>query len=288
MDAQELYIEANGQRFHLYDWGGAGQPLLLLHGLASNARIWDFVAPLLARTARVVAVDQRGHGLSSKPDGGYDFSSVVADLAALTGALDFVRPIVVGHSWGASVAVAYAAQHPDAPAGIALVDGGYSSPSTQGWDWDEALKHLAPPRIAGTPRETLLGWIRNGDLKETWRPETEAIILAGFDQHADGTIAPRLTYEHHLAIVRALWETDVLAVAGAVRCPVLLLPSIRAAKDDVARKQTLVADAAARFSNARFVSTVWLEDAIHDVPLQRPERVAEALSAFVAAAARAG
>jgi pimeloyl-ACP methyl ester carboxylesterase len=282
MTAHERYAEANGLRFHLWDWGGVGQPVVLLHGLASNARIWDFVAPELARAARVVAVDQRGHGLSDKPDDGYDFASVVADLHALTQTLGFDHPVVVGHSWGASVAAAYAAQYPEAPAGIALVDGGYSSPRTQGWDWDEALKHMAPPRIAGTPRTTLLGWIRNGDLKESWRPETDAIILAGFDVGADDRIAPRLTYEHHLAIVRALWETDVLAEAARVTCRVLLLPSIREGKDDVERKRALVAAAAARFTHARSVQTVWMEDSIHDVPLQRPERVAAALRAFLA------
>ena len=288
MAAHERYVEANGLRLHIWDWGGAGQPVVLLHGLASNARIWDFVAPELAQAARVVAVDQRGHGLSDKPDEGYDFATVVADLQALAQALGFDHPVVVGHSWGASVAAALAALHPDAPAGIALVDGGYSSPKTQGWSWEEALTHMAPPKIAGTPRATLLGWIRNGDLKETWRPETEAIILAGFDIGPDDRIAPRLTYEHHLAIVRALWETDVLADAGRVECPVLLLPSVREGKDDVERKRALVVAAAARFSNARSVQTVWLEDSIHDVPLQRPERVAAALRDFLAGIARGG
>lgn len=282
MAAQERYVEAHGLRFHLWDWSGAGRPVVLLHGLASNARIWDFVAADVAQNARVVAIDQRGHGLSDKPNEGYDFASVVADLAALIDALGFARPLVVGHSWGASVAAAFAADHPEVPAGIALVDGGYSSPRTQGWDWEEALKHLAPPKIVGTPRETLLGWIRNGDLQESWRPENEAIILAGFDERADGTVAPRLTYEHHLAIVRALWETDALAEARRIVCPVLLLPSVRAGKDDVERKHALVESAAARFSRSPLVRTVWLEDSIHDVPLQRPERVAAALRAFVA------
>ncbi|HZQ34479.1 MAG TPA: alpha/beta fold hydrolase, partial [Dehalococcoidia bacterium] len=82
----ERFVEANGLRFHLYDWGGAGRPLLLLHGLASNARIWDFVAPLLRSHARVVAVDQRGHGLTSAPDSGYGFAETAADAAALIAA----------------------------------------------------------------------------------------------------------------------------------------------------------------------------------------------------------
>ena len=50
--------------------------MLLLHGLASHCGIWDLVAPILARHARVVALDLRGHGASAKPDDGYDFDTV--------------------------------------------------------------------------------------------------------------------------------------------------------------------------------------------------------------------
>ena len=58
---------------------------MLLHGLASTHRIWDLVAPLLAQDFSVVALDQRGHGESAKPDSGYDFGTVAADLNGLFG-----------------------------------------------------------------------------------------------------------------------------------------------------------------------------------------------------------
>ncbi|MDQ1426431.1 MAG: lipase, partial [Acidimicrobiaceae bacterium] len=83
---------------------GDGRPFLLVHGLASNARLWDGVADHLAAADHaVVTVDQRGHGQSSKPDHGYDFATVVADLVALIDALDLDRPIVAGQSWGGNV-----------------------------------------------------------------------------------------------------------------------------------------------------------------------------------------
>src|SRR5579885_10978 len=177
----ERFVEANGLRFHLYDWGGAGRPLLLLHGLASNARIWDFVAPLLRAHARVVAVDQRGHGLTSAPDSGYGFAETATDAAALIAALGFQRPVVAGHSWGANVAVECAARQPGLIAGLVLVDGGIFSPRSDGLSWEEAERRLAPPRIAGTPRARLLERIRSGDLAPYWRPDFESIIMAGFD-----------------------------------------------------------------------------------------------------------
>ena len=53
-----------GIAIHYRDWGGAGRPIALVHGLASSARIWDLMAPLLRAAGRVVAFDQRGHGES--------------------------------------------------------------------------------------------------------------------------------------------------------------------------------------------------------------------------------
>ncbi|HEV2896065.1 MAG TPA: alpha/beta fold hydrolase, partial [Actinomycetota bacterium] len=81
-------VPGDGVRLHARDWGGSGQPLVLLHGLASNARIWDGVAPRLTGAGlRVVAIDQRGHGASEQPGSGYDFASVGRDLSSALAAL---------------------------------------------------------------------------------------------------------------------------------------------------------------------------------------------------------
>src|SRR5438552_2562339 len=98
-----LTAPTTGLQLHYRDWGGSGQAILLLHGLASSARIWDLVAPLLARRGRVIALEARGHGLSAKPDDGYDYATIVADVAGAVDVLGLRRPVVVGHSWGASV-----------------------------------------------------------------------------------------------------------------------------------------------------------------------------------------
>ncbi len=274
---EERFVEANGLRVHVYDWGGAGRPLLLLHGLASNARIWDLTAPLLAEHARVVAVDQRGHGLTTAPESGYGFEQTAADVAALIQALGFAQPVIAGHSWGANVAIEFTARNPGVAAGLVLVDGGIFSPRSDGLSWEEAERRLAPPRIAGTPRAQLLERIR-GDLAPYWRPEFEPIIMAGFEVAADDTVAPHLSFEHHLQIVRALWEADTPSRFADVTCPVLVLPSLDGGAEQIAHKQEAVLTAVRRLPHG---SVVWLEDSIHDVPLQRPELVARAIVAFL-------
>jgi pimeloyl-ACP methyl ester carboxylesterase len=274
----ERWIEAKGLHIHCWDWGGRGRPVLLLHGLASNARIWDFVGPCLVTAARVVAVDERGHGLTAGPDTGYGFGETSSDLAALIPALGFERPVVVGHSWGANVAVEFALRNPSVPAGLALVDGAVFTPRDDFPVWEEAERRMAPPRITGMRRDLLLERLRSGELGEFWRPEFERIILAGFEDHGDGTVSPRLSFERHMQIVRALWETDTRAHLANVACPVLLLAALRGDADGARRKRDGVKAALGLLQRGR---VRWLEDSIHDVPLQRPALVADALLDFL-------
>ena len=114
----------NGLRFHWLDRGAAGAPpLLLLHGGAQTAHSWDEVAPVLARTHRVVALDQRGHGDTEwAPAGRYRRTDFVADIAALLDHLGYDAAAVVALSLGGLNAIAFAAAHPDRVRGLVVVD----------------------------------------------------------------------------------------------------------------------------------------------------------------------
>jgi pimeloyl-ACP methyl ester carboxylesterase len=81
-----------GITLHCLDWHGEGTEVLLLHGLSSSARIWDLTAPLLVPQFRVLAADQRSHGLSDRPDEGYGFDDTAADVIALIDALGSSAP----------------------------------------------------------------------------------------------------------------------------------------------------------------------------------------------------
>ena len=101
---------------------------VLIHGLASNARLWDGVAIDLAATGHpVVTIDLRGHGRSSKPDGPYDVPTVADDVAVVIDRLGLGRPVVAGQSWGGNVAVELAWRHPAIVRGIVCVDGAGSN-----------------------------------------------------------------------------------------------------------------------------------------------------------------
>src|SRR5947209_4016802 len=223
-------ISANGLQLHYRRWSPPAAdpnllPILLLHGLASAARIWDFVAPLLARRGYVVtALDQRGHGESDKPSAGYDFATIIADDAAALQALAIERPIVTGHSWGAMVALQYAATHVDNVTALVLVDGATNQFSLRpNWSREQAMIDLAPPRFAGTPRETFLSYFRSGPLGQQWTPELEDIALHIVQLRDDDTVAPRLDFENHLQVIGAMWDQPTFDLYQQVRCPITLV-----------------------------------------------------------------
>ena len=93
--------------------GGYGPPLLLIHGWPRHWYSWRLVMPALARDFTVIAVDQRGIGLSDKPEEGYDTRTLANDLVGLMDALGHQRFAVVGVDTGMLIGYALAADHPD-------------------------------------------------------------------------------------------------------------------------------------------------------------------------------
>jgi pimeloyl-ACP methyl ester carboxylesterase len=106
------YIDANGLRMHAVI-GGQGPPLLLVHGWPQTWYAWRLLMPTLARDFQVIAVDQRGIGLTDNPPGGYDTATLAGDLAALMDALGHQQFAVYGTDVGMPIAYALAADHRD-------------------------------------------------------------------------------------------------------------------------------------------------------------------------------
>ena len=205
---EDCFVSVNGNSLHYRDWGGSGQPVVLVHGLASNCRIWDLVAPILASEFRVIALDQRGHGRSFKPDEGYDFATVVSDLDGVIDALELTHPIIVGHSWGGDVALEYDIAYPGKASGLCFVDGGTIEISGRAdWTLDDAKREMAPPLWTGVTLEAFSARLRSRSIAMD-NPHIEDIVLANFEVQEDGTIASRLSRENHLKIIEPSGTTD--------------------------------------------------------------------------------
>ena len=113
------YIDVDDVRLHAVV-GGEGPPLLLIHGWPGSWYYWRRVMPALAQDFEVVAADQRGIGLSDKPEDGYDAGTLGNDAAALMDALGHSRFAVVGVDTGMVIAYALAADHPERVERVAL------------------------------------------------------------------------------------------------------------------------------------------------------------------------
>src|SRR3954463_13858718 len=106
-----------------YLTAGAGDPVVLLHGIPQTSYEWRYVLPYLAERYFVVAPDLRGLGDSSRPPGGYDKKTVSNDVwQLLRDHLKIDRGFLVGHDWGGPVAFSLAAQHPKAVRRLATLD----------------------------------------------------------------------------------------------------------------------------------------------------------------------
>src|SRR5918993_3293466 len=115
------YIDTDEVRHHAVI-GGEGPPLLLVHGWPENWYAWRLLMPALARDFQVIAVDQRGIGLTDKPQDGYDTGTLAGDLVALMDALGHERFAVVGHDTGLIISYALAADHPERIARLVVAE----------------------------------------------------------------------------------------------------------------------------------------------------------------------
>jgi pimeloyl-ACP methyl ester carboxylesterase len=274
------WYEAAGVALAVDRWqpaAPAGPAFLLAHGLASNARLWDATAERLSELGHpVAAVDLRGHGRSGKPEAGYDVPTVASDLATVIAALAagdpaWERPVAVGQSWGGNVVLELACQRPELVRGAACVDGGFIDLSRRFPDWSECLITLAPPRLAGTAASTVEDYLRRAH--PAWPDSGIRATMGNFQLRDDGTVAPWLTFDRHLRVLRGLWEHRPATRYPAVTVPVLLLPADDGHAPSTAAKRAEVDAALAALPAA---AVHWFHSD-HDIHAQCPDELARLL-----------
>jgi pimeloyl-ACP methyl ester carboxylesterase len=259
---------------HVRQWPGTRRPFLLVHGLSSNARLWDAVARRLCDAGHTVtAVDLRSHGDSDAPPGGYDTATAAADLAALA----IPDAIVAGQSWGGNAAVVLAAKNPGSVAGLALVDGGWIALAEEFASWEECAKALRPPEIDGLAASQLEGFIRSGH--PDWSDEAVAATMANLRVWPDGTLTRRLSINRHMQILRSMWDDPPQPYYPAITAPVLLIPAIPAEAQGATVRRARIKATAAALRDATIREYVGAD---HDLHAQHPDELAADLLGFAA------
>lgn len=174
------------------EWG-AGEPVVLLHGLADHGLVWQSLAAQLEPCYRCIAPDLRGHGDSGKPNdvAAYDALRLVEDLEALAVAWDPEPITVVAHSWAAKLALLWAKQQPDRIRRLVLVDPFFVN-RLSGW-----FRPLLPLFYRTLPFLKVMGPFDSYEAAEAiartlkqyrgWSPLQAAVFAAGMEPKSNGT-----------------------------------------------------------------------------------------------------
>ncbi len=159
---ESRFVDTGDVRLHAVV-GGEGPALLLIHGWPETWYAWRHVMPALAQDFTVVAVDQRGIGLSDKPATGYDTGTLANDLVALMDTLGHQRFAVVGHDTGFAIGYALAADHPERVDRVALAEipgppePSHSPPVFVPEPINNRLWHLSFNRVETLPEQLITG-----------------------------------------------------------------------------------------------------------------------------------
>jgi 3-oxoadipate enol-lactonase len=274
-----MTIGIDGRRIGFDDWGGAGTPLVLLHGFPLDRTSWDEQMPALAGT-RVIRVDLRGCGESQPSDGPALMEALAGDVAGVLDALHVECAALAGHSIGGYVALAFFRMYEERVAGLALIASHTAA---------DASRQAAKPGALASQRELAAG---RDELAA--RLEREGTMDAAIESYLPRYFAPAVYRERPELVERArammacqdargcahlirgmkerVASDDLLA---DVRVPALV---IAGAQDTYISPLTL-RETAAAMPDAQYVE---LPEAGHLPQFEAPERTARALAEFAA------
>lgn len=199
---------------------------ILVHGLASNARLWDGVGEfLLDQGKSSIAIDLRGHGLSSKPADGYTHDQITRDIEIIAQRVVDLqakkRVVLVGQSWGAALVTDFAVRFPQYVAGLVLVDGGYSDLKSRFPSWSECQTLLKPPDLSGLRFADAKRFIQTAH--PTWSQTALDASIANLEELGDGKVRARLSLANHMAILHELYDYTPLTSLGKLTIPIRIL-----------------------------------------------------------------
>jgi pimeloyl-ACP methyl ester carboxylesterase len=271
------WLERDGVRLHYLEWTPESEPLrlpacFLLHGLSSNARYWERLARHLP-ARRLVALDQRGHGVTGQPPhaaafpDGYAMEQLLDDAAFVISALGLDAPLVVGHSWGATVALELVGTRPGIASGLVFIDGPIQSAANL-FSWEDAQKIMQPalPRFASF--EDAVSESKR-DFHGTWDNDLESFVKARIVPDGDALVLT-LTAPVRLELLRGLYESQPDVLWPRVEVPAVALLARHGPARITASREIGAERLAALAPN---VEIRWFESP-HDIPVFMPAEVA--------------
>ncbi len=246
-------IKGDGVEIQVAVWEGRGKEIFCVHGLTANCRCWDGIASALAPQYRVRALDLRGRGFSEKPPSGYSIAQHVRDIDEILKDPGGNRVILMGHSLGAFISLAYAARHPERVEKLILIDGGAKLSPEQTAKVFAGIKpsldrlgHVFPSFDA------YLENMKKAPFLKPWSP-----LLETYFRHeaeiVPGGVKSRIQLPHIQEEIANLARFDAEPLYGQVKCPVLILraPEGMMAGDDILLPEEVVEKMAREIPRAK-------------------------------------
>ncbi|MDO9640639.1 MULTISPECIES: alpha/beta fold hydrolase [Pseudomonadota] len=246
-----------------YEEYGHGAPVLLVHGLGSSTRDWEYQIPELARHYRVIALDVRGHGRSDKPRERYSIQGFAEDVAALIEHLQLPQVHLVGISMGGMIGFQLGVDRPELLKSLCIVNSGPEVKAKSPRDYIEIAKRWSLSRLLSL--DTIAKALGKLLFPKPEQAELRQKILARWPQN---------NKRAYLASLDAIIGWGVREHLARISCPTLVVTADRD-YTPVAQKQAYVDE----MPNARLLV---IEDSRHATPLDQPEHFNSSLLAFLA------
>lgn len=272
------FAQADGVRIRIHHLGGTGPTLVCVHATGFHGRVWEPFVPRLREHFSIVALDQRGHGDSDKPESGYEWTKFGDDVLAVVDALELTDAIGIGHSAGATALVFAESKRPGTFSRLVLMDPSILSPEIR-----KAMPGGLNPMAEQARRrrgvwdstDELLDRLREKSPLATWREEfRHAYVVYGTRQRTDGSVELKCPPEIE-ALVYAASLNDAWEQLAGVRCPTLVVGGVSSPMWSDGRGER----AAAQLPHGRFESI----QGGHFFPMEHPDETCELIVPFLTA-----
>jgi pimeloyl-ACP methyl ester carboxylesterase len=186
----EGFVHANGIKLHYMDWGGTGQPLVMVHAWGDTPYLFLNLASALSSNFRVITYSGRGHGKSEIPDWGYDIPTLTEDLKQLLDTLSIDRVSLLGMSSAGNEITAFTTQYPERVRRLIYLEAGYDIGHALGAEALSTLPgNVIPDQDALSSLDSYRAWYHNFWFADVpWNELLEKNLRAHTQVMTDGTI----------------------------------------------------------------------------------------------------
>jgi 2-(acetamidomethylene)succinate hydrolase len=269
LDLLDRYFDVGSVILHANLRGSQGPVVILLHGVTANLAVWEPIAISLAEDLIVVALDQRGHGKSSKPGHGYEGEDFSKDLINLVES-EFLNTKVylVGHSLGARNALLAGLARPDLFAGVVAID---FTPYIENEVFDSLAKRVGDGNSNFESIDSIIGYLANR-YPLMPRVAVERRAASGYEL-SNGSYRPLASAEAMFQTVRGLRDSLVPALQG-LEIPTLLVRgkiSKLVSSSAIEKTKKLRPD----------IEVIEIEDVDHYVQEEAPDKIVEIVRNFI-------